>query len=190
MGLPLIFILGHSFIRRLDNFVAANPNLNHQFLLNNVATFQWRGVGGRTVAKTLQYDLPVVASSAPDIVVLQLGTNDLSRLDPFVVASSIGELVTILHDTYNVKLICVCQTLLGSDPVFNTRVRALNKYVKTFLEALSYVFFWGHRGFWNASQRFLARDGIHLNRQGQYKFFRSLRGAVLKSLRICSIVHH
>ena len=33
MGLPLIFILGHSFIRRLDNFVAANPNLNHQFLL-------------------------------------------------------------------------------------------------------------------------------------------------------------
>ena len=142
------------------------------------------------MAKTLQYDLPVVASSAPDIVVLQLGTNDLSRLDPLVVASSIEELVTILHDTYNAKLICVCQTLLGSDPVFNTRVRALNKYVKTFLEALPYVSFWGHRGFWNASQRFLARDGIHLNRQGQYKFFRSLRGAVLKSLRICSIVHH
>ena len=60
------------------------------FLLNNVATFKWRGVGGRTVAKTLQYDLPVVASSAPDIVILQLGTNDLSRLDPLVVASSIA----------------------------------------------------------------------------------------------------
>ena len=104
MGLPLVFILGHSFIRRLDNFVAANPKLNHQFLLNNVATCKWRSVRGRTVAKTLQYDLPVVASSAPDIVILQLGTNDLSRLDPLVVASSIEELVTILHDTYNVKL--------------------------------------------------------------------------------------
>ena len=80
-------------------------------------------LGGRTLAKTLQYyDLPVVASSAPDIIILQLGTNDLSRLDPLVVASSIEELVTILHDTYNVMLICVCQTLL--------RVRALNKYVK------------------------------------------------------------
>ena len=130
----------------------------------------WRGVGGRTVAKTLQYDLPVVASFAPDIVILQLGTNDLSRLDPLVVGSSIEELVTILHDKYKVKLICVCQTLLGSYPVFNMRVRAFDKYVKTFLEALPYVFFCGHRGFWNASQRFLARDGIHLNRQGQYKF--------------------
>ena len=132
----------------------------------------------------------MVAFSALDIVILQLGTNDLSCLDPLVVASSIEELVTIPHDTYNVKLISVCQTLLGSDPVFNTRVRALKKYVKTFLEALPYVFFGGHRGFWNTSQRFLARDGIHHNRQGQYRFFRSLRGAVLKSLRICSTVHH
>ena len=99
MGLPLI-----SFISRLDNFVATNPNLNHQFLLNDVATFKWRGAGGRTVAKTLQYDLPVVASFAPDIAILQLGTNDLSRLDPLVVGSSIEELVTILHDTYNVKV--------------------------------------------------------------------------------------
>ena len=141
-------------------------------------------------SKTLQYDLPVVALFAPDILILQLGTNDLSLLDPLVVGSSIEELVTVLQDTYNVKLICVCQTLLGSDPVFNARVRAFNKYLKTFLEALPYVFSWGHRGFWNASQRFLARDGVHLNRQGQYKFFRSLRGAVLKSLRICSIVDH
>ena len=132
----------------------------------------------------------MVASFAPDIVILQLGTNDLSRLNPLVVGSSIEELVTILHDTHHVKLICVCQTLLGSDPVFNTRARAFNKYVKTFLEALPYVFFWGHRGFWNSSQGFLARGGVHLNKQGQYKFYRSLRGAVLKSLRLCSIVEH
>ena len=71
------------------------------------------------MVKTLEYDLPVVASFAPSIVILQLRTNDLSRLDPSVVGSSIEELVIILHDMYNVKLICVCQTLLGSDPVFN-----------------------------------------------------------------------
>ena len=118
--------------------------------------------------KTLQYDLPAVASFAPDIVILQLGTNDLSRLDALVVGSSIEELVTILHDTYNVKLICVCQTLLGSDPVFNMRVRVFNKHVETFLDAFPHVFFWGHRGFRNSSQRFLARDGVHLNRQGPF----------------------
>jgi len=53
--------------------------------------------------------------------------------------------VTILHDTYNVKLICVGQTPLGSDPVFNARLRELNQHVKTFIEALSSVFFWRHR---------------------------------------------
>ena len=70
------------------------------------------------MAKTLQYDLHVVASFGPGIVILQK-TNDLSRPDPLFVGSSIEELVTILHDTYNVKLICVGRTLQGSDPVFN-----------------------------------------------------------------------
>ena len=69
----------------------------------------------------------MIASLAPDIVILQLGTNDISRLDPLVVGSSIEKLVITLYDTYNVKLIGVCQTLLGSAPVFNTRVRAFNK---------------------------------------------------------------
>ena len=172
--------------RRLDNFVAANPNLDHRFSLGNVAKLKWHGVGSRTRAKTIHYDLPVIASFAPDIVILQLGANDLSQLDPLVVGSSIEELVTTLHDRYNIKIVCVCQTLRGSDPVFNARVHALNKYLKTLLEALPYSFFWGHRGFWNSSQGFLARDGVHLNRQGQFKFYRSLRGAVLRSLRTCS----
>ena len=58
------------------------------------------------MVKTLQYDLPVVASFAPGIVIVQLRTNqDLSRLDPLVVSSSIEELVIILHDTYNVNLV-------------------------------------------------------------------------------------
>ena len=84
MGLPLIFSLGDSLIRLLNSLAGANPNyLNHQFLLGNVATFEWhdvRGWGGGwgwgwgmrgfwTVAKALQCDLPVVVSFAPDIVI-------------------------------------------------------------------------------------------------------------------------
>ena len=165
-------------------FIATRPRLNHHFLLNEVATFKWHGIGGRTVWKTMELNLHVVASFAPDIIVLQLGTNDLSRFDPLVVGSSIEDLVRILYDKYDVKVVCVCQTLhRGADPAFNVRVRALTKYLKTFLEPLPYFFFWGHMGFWNTTRRFLARDGVHLNEQGQYKLFRSLRGAVLKSLR-------
>ena len=112
--------------------------LPQRILARKVATFKWRGVGGRTVAKTLQYDLPVVASSTPDIVILQLGTNDLSRLDPLVVASSIEELVTILHDTYNVELICVCHPMLCSTRVFARLTNTLKCSSKP-----SLMSFWG-----------------------------------------------
>ena len=71
------------------------------------------------MAKTIKHDLHVVTSFAPDIVILQLGTNDLSRLDPLIV-------VPILYDKYNVQVVCVCQTLYReADPAFNARVRAL-----------------------------------------------------------------
>ena len=41
---------------------------------------KWRGIGGQTIAKVLQYDLHIVESFKSQIVVLKLGTNDLSHL--------------------------------------------------------------------------------------------------------------
>ena len=52
------------------------------------------------------------------------------------------------------------------------------------LESLSYTIYWRHRGFWRCKSRFLARDGVHLNSRGNYNFFRSVRGAVLRCMRI------
>ena len=113
---------------------------------------------------TIQDDLHVVESFAPHIVNWQLGTYDLSRLDPLLVDSAIEDLVRTLHDSNNVRLECVCQALYhGADSVFNVRVRALTKYLTVFFEPLPYWFFWGHRGFWRSTQRFHARDGVNLN---------------------------
>ena len=111
---------------------------------------------------TIRNDLHVVESFVPQIVLLPLGTYDLSRLDPLLVGSAIEDLVRTLHDSYNVRLVCVCQTLYrGADSVFNVRVRALTKYLKVFLEPFPYFFFLGPPGFF---------------------FF--IRRAVLKSLRL------
>ena len=184
MATPRVLILGHSFIRRLGEFVDHRSHLDRSFMLSGAAIFRWQGKGGRTLA-TIQDDLPVVKSFAPHIVILQLGTNDPSRLDPLLVGSAIEDLVRTLHDSYSVRLVCVCQTLYrDADSVFNVRVRALTKYLKVFLEPLPYSFLWGHRGFWRSTQRFHARDGVHLNNRGQFKLYRSLRGAVLKSLHL------
>ena len=42
------------------------------------------------------------------------------------------------------------------------------------LEPIPFAIYWGHRGFWRCRNSFFSADGIHLNRRGQYKFYRSL----------------
>ena len=76
---PRVLILGHSFIRRLKAFIEIHPTeLDLAFQISAQAAISWRGVGGRTVAQAIQYDMKLVRSQCPDIVVVQLGTNDLS----------------------------------------------------------------------------------------------------------------
>ena len=73
-----ILILGHSFVRRLhtvlnehhDRLAAHNMNLAHE----NVS---FLGVGGRTVSKTLSFDLDKIKAFQTKVIVLELETIDL-----------------------------------------------------------------------------------------------------------------
>ena len=182
---PRVLILGHSFIRRLKAFIENHPTeLDLAFQISAQAAISCRGVGGRTVAQAIQYNMKLVRSQCPDIVVVQLGTNDLSSNTSLKVGSAIEDFVHLLHDSYGVKCVCVCQTIRRrSGREFNEKVDTLTRYLRVVLEPIPYAFYWGHRGFWKAKTNFLASDGIHLNSRGQFKLYRSLRGAVLKSLR-------
>ena len=75
---------------RLNSFITDSTHLDHRFALHEAAQFKWHGVGGRTVEKTILCDLQLVDSFAPHAVILHLGTNDLSHLDPSVAASAIN----------------------------------------------------------------------------------------------------
>ena len=142
------------------------------------------GGGGGTVAKTIKYDLGVVASFAPKIVILQLGTNDLTSLSAVQAGPAIEDFIRLLFESFGVNLICVCQTNYRRNATsFNSQVNLLTRYLKVVLEPIPYVVYWRHRGFWNCKSRFLARDGVHLNPLGPHKRFRSLWGAVLRCLK-------
>ena len=182
---PRVLVLGHSFIRRLKKLIENHPSeIDLAFQISAPAAISWHGVGGRTVAKTIKYDMNVVHSICPDIVVVQLGTNDLSSCPPLQVGSAIEDFVRLLHDSYGVKCVCVCQTIRRrSAQVFNKNVDTLTRYLRVVLEPIPYAIYWGHRGFWKSKNNFFASDGIHLNSREQYKLYRSLSGAVLKSLR-------
>lgn len=190
MAVPRVLVLGDSFIRRLSHFLSGHSRkYSADFQLSRRATIKWHGIGGRTVAKTIQHDLNVVKSFCPDIVILQLGSNDLTASDPAHVGSNIDDFVRLLHDVYNVNLIFVCQTIMRQGAAtFNRKAKLLTKYLRVVLEDIPYAFFWGHRGFWRPTQNVYARDGVHLNSLGQKKYYRSLRGAFLESLSLFPII--
>ena len=146
--------------------------------------------GVKTLQKLFAMISTVVESFAPHIVILQLGTNDLSHLDSLVTASAMEDLVGILYNEHSVQQISVCQTLnRKNDAAFNARVKALTKYLKVLLTPIPWCFLGGHRSFWNISQRYFTRDAVHLNKLGHYKYDQSLRGGLLKSLHswACSV---
>ena len=52
---------------------------------------KWHGVSGRTVSRTLELDLNVIESFRLDIVIMQLGSKDLTDSDPLHVGSAIED---------------------------------------------------------------------------------------------------
>ena len=98
---PSVLVLGHSFIQRLQDDLRSHFDLraDDTFGLSDGAIAHLHGVGGLTVAR-LRRDLGIVSSLSPQLVILEIGTNDLARLRPGVAGSEIEELVLLLLDTF------------------------------------------------------------------------------------------
>ena len=79
-SLPRSLILGHSFVRRMKAFLKNNTgssSFNEHFDLENSCLVKLRGNGGRTVERLMRYDLSATRPTKPDILVLEIGSNDL-----------------------------------------------------------------------------------------------------------------
>ena len=93
-------------------------------------SIKWHGIGGRTISKVIRHDLGIVEEFAPEIVVIQLGTNDLSSLSAVETGSALEDLSRLLYESYGVQRVCVCQTIFRSNaPLFNRQVKLLTKYL-------------------------------------------------------------
>ena len=100
------------------------------------------GVVGRTVEKIRLYDLGVVSARRPDIIILEIGTNDLVNDRPEVVGSEIDDLVQLLLASYSVRVIGVCEVIPRVRALFfNAAAPNLNQYLNGVLELRPNVFF-------------------------------------------------
>ena len=80
---PRVLILRFSFIRRLQKFIEHHIGyLDLSLQITAPADITWQGIGWCTVTKTIKFYLHVVRSKRHDIVIVQLGTNDLPFQSP------------------------------------------------------------------------------------------------------------
>ena len=122
------------------------------------------GVGGRTIEKLRRYDLHVVTHLAPDVVILEVGTNDLSNVRPEVVGSSIEELVGLLLDNFSVTMVGVCHVIPRGISFTDwedvlQRAAILNNYVRVVLEPFPNAFCWTHKDFSSPHKDLYLADG-------------------------------
>ena len=110
---PVVLILGHSFVRRLchDLETGFDQRADLNFNLKGTAVVFLHGLGGRTAPKLCMFDLHVVKQLSPDIIILEIGTNDLTRVGPEVVGSEIDDFVRFMVDNLAVRVVGVCHVI-------------------------------------------------------------------------------
>ena len=177
---PKALILGHSFVRHLkrDLELGFDPGAANDFKLSGTALVHLHGVGGRTVQTLQANDLHVVRDLAPDIVILEIGTNDLTHSSPETVGSNIEDFVHLLKREFSVRVISVCGVIPRGISVphavlFWHNASVLNQYAGVVLDDFANGFCWSHAEFNSPHKDLYLRDGVHVNPTGQYLLYRS-----------------
>ena len=182
---PRVLVLGHSFVQRLQEFAAQTRSggiydLNLE--LSRVCSVVFHGIGGRTVDK---YDLAKIRSTAPNIVILELGSNDLwdKDSDHESIALSIIALAELLRTDLKLRFVVVCEVIAQlMEPFcgYNQKAAQTNGHLKESLCETPETKCWQHRGLIQPSNNAVyAPDGIHLNSMGNKAL---IRGAILWAL--------
>lgn len=122
-----------------------------------------------------------------DIVISEIGTNDLAVDRPEVVGSVIEELVCFLREDMSIRAVGICKVIQRGEGYlpaadFNESVSVLNQYLRVVSPDLSNIFCWQHIGFHSPSRSPYLSDGVHVNSFCQYQLCCSYRGAMLNAL--------
>ena len=133
---PCALVLGHSFVRRLKAFSNKNRSSRNLNLEDTCRVFL-SGIGGRTVDKLIQFDLAKLHVLQPNVVVLEIGSNDLCDIssDPETIGSTIITLIDSLRVEFSVDWVVVCQILPRKNqpyPEYNSAVSSLNSWLKKY----------------------------------------------------------
>lgn len=122
----------------------------------------------------------------PGLVILHVGGNDVDSvgLSPQRVGAQLVDFARELVE-FGVSQVVICQLIKRakwrhfSPEDGTTRVAVVNTFIQAECAGDHHISFWKHKGFWNPRNRIFMRDGVHFNDLGNFKLYRSFRGALL-----------
>ena len=187
-----ITIAGHSFVRRLNEYATYQFGSYHNMKIeNSVANVTTIGISGLTIDKLLHQHMHRITTTNPQIVYIEIGSNDLC--DPNGDIRQIG--LKIKEACKMLLRLGIKKVIIGeivfrfgrgiprNVPDYNYKVLNLNRFLQVHLdsEAEPRLLFWRHKYVWRSALR-LYIDGVHYNNDGNKRYFRSVRGALIKSI--------
>lgn len=193
-GPVAVTVWGHSFVRRLRDHVAEHPRCPSYFYNLGITHYPcnvtFKGTGGLTLAKARK-QLRSVCASNPEIVIIDIGSNDLC--DPFVTVPELvdGVMALAQHLLDNgvrfVYFLPIIPRLRTPHSFYNTIVQHYSTVMKMHCQNHDSLHFWFHKPALTKNQMpvetYFLPDGVHLNRVGISRYHTSVRGAVLYAVK-------
>ena len=180
-------VFGHSFVRRLALYAVEHRSLDFDLDGDRFnVTFVARG--GLKVRQLFSLTQDVVGS---DIVFLDVGSNDISVVEPVVLADRVLAYASYLTVMAAVQRVIISQMVFRNASQsryavredFNERVVTYSQYLKDAVASFDSVSFWCHRGVWSDWASYLG-DGVHFNQEGNRKYYNSVRGAIIAAANV------
>jgi len=182
-----VLIAGSSHVRRLHDYVEARQAFKN-FDLDNI-NVEFHGIGGGRVMNsvhTSQINFKI-QSSQPDHVV---SGNDLdvTQVNEQYFEELVLKLV-LLAETFisrhRLQSVTICELLPRQKTrhitveKYNYFKRITNKFMKRELVSKSKINFWKIKGVKETLEN-LFGDGVHFNDDGNLRYYRSIRGALIR----------
>ena len=187
-----VFVSGHSYVSRLNNYV--NTNMNGG--LGDLGDVHLVGIPGANVPRIWDNVRlnPILTYLHNYFVILQIGGNDLDAINvhPVEQANEILNLARRLMSEKVVKTVHVCQLLYRRRAVssrfilragYNSLVDRVNRELEFLCQFFPKIIFWKHKKMSSNWHLMLNHDGTHLNDFGSKKYYRSIRGAVIQAIK-------
>lgn len=184
-------ILGHSFVRDLSNYVSQSQVRSNLGLSPSARSVVLTGRPGMLLCH-LRESLQQVIAGTPDVVLLDIGGNDIdngrvpghalaTQLFTFcrqLLASGV-KVVVILEVPYRAR---VCRGTWRTVGQMNEAITRFNAMCQALCRSSpgARIRFWHHDGMVHQWGQYLKRDGVHFNDRGMAKYFRSVRSAVIR----------